>query len=99
SRNPNANALHHIEPLGSERFREAICSYLRTARGVQCEPSHIMVVSGSQHALDITARVLLDPGSPVWVEEPGYSFMREVLTLTGCRMVPVPVDDEGLDVG
>lgn len=98
SRNPSANALHHIEPLGSERFREAICSYLRTARGVKCEPSQIMVVSGSQQALDITARVLLDPGSPVWVEEPGYSHERTLLIAAGCRLVPVPVDQEGLDV-
>ena len=74
SRNPDARAVHHVDPLGSERFREEICSYLRTARAVLCEPSQIMVVSGSQQALDITARVLLDPGSPVWIEEPGYKL-------------------------
>jgi GntR family transcriptional regulator / MocR family aminotransferase len=79
-------------------FREVIAAYLRTARAVRCEASQIMVVNGSQHALDLSARVLLDPDCPVWVEEPGYVFLRQTLTLSGCRIVPVPVDQEGLDV-
>ncbi len=45
-----------------------------------------------------SARVLLDPDSPVWIEEPGYEFLRHTLTLSGCRRIPVPVDGEGLDV-
>ena len=98
SRNPNASVIHHVDPLGSEEFRQEICSYLHTARGVVCEPSQIMVVSGSQQALDITARVLLDPGSPVWIEEPGYNLQRTLLSAAGCRLIPVPVDDEGMNV-
>jgi GntR family transcriptional regulator/MocR family aminotransferase len=57
-----------------------------------------MIVSGSQEALEITARVLLDPGDPVWIEEPGYELTRSVLLEAGCRIVPVPVDDEGINV-
>jgi GntR family transcriptional regulator/MocR family aminotransferase len=57
-----------------------------------------MIVSGSQQALDISARVLLDAESPVWVEEPGYALTRHVLTSAGCRLIPVPVDSEGIDV-
>lgn len=98
SRNPQANALHHINPLGSQRFREEICAYLRTARAVNSEPSQIMVVSGSQQALDITARVLLDPGNAVLIEEPGYTLERTVLAAAGCRLIPIPVDREGMDV-
>jgi len=98
SRNPHASAIHHVHPLGAERFRHAICEYLRAARGVKCTPDQIMVVSGSQQALDITARVLLDPGNAVWVEEPGYSLERIVLTAAGCRLIPVPVDEEGMNV-
>jgi GntR family transcriptional regulator / MocR family aminotransferase len=98
SSNPNADALHNIDPLGSQRFRDAICSYLRTARAVQCDPSQIMVVSGSQQALDITARVLLDPESRVFVEEPGYQLQRRVLTAAGSHLLPVPVDGEGMDI-
>ena len=84
--------------MGFDRFRDAICSYLRTARAVECDPSQIMIVSGSQQALEITARVLLDPGDPVWIEEPGYQLARSVLLGAGCRIVPIPVDDEGIDV-
>jgi GntR family transcriptional regulator/MocR family aminotransferase len=57
-----------------------------------------MAVSGSQQALDLTARVLLGPGSPVWVEDPGYAGARDALRLRGARLVPVPVDAEGLNV-
>ena len=98
SQSPQAGALHHVDPRGAERFREQIAAYLRTARAVQCDASQIMVVSGSQQALDVTARVVLDPGSSVWVEEPGYALGRSVLAASGCRLCPVAVDGEGLDV-
>jgi GntR family transcriptional regulator/MocR family aminotransferase len=98
SRNPAVSAVHHIDPMGSKRFRQDICAYLRTARAVKCEPEQIMVVSGSQQALDITARVLLDPGDAVFVEEPGYDLQRTLLTAAGCRLKLIPVDNEGLDI-
>jgi GntR family transcriptional regulator/MocR family aminotransferase len=98
SRNPQASALHHVDPAGSEQFREEICSYLRTARAVVCQTSQIMIVSGSQQALDITVRVLIDPGSSVWIEEPGYNLQRNLLTAAGCHLISVPVDNEGMNV-
>jgi GntR family transcriptional regulator/MocR family aminotransferase len=98
SRNTHANALHYGDPMGSEDLREAIATYLRTARGVRCEAQQIMIVSGSQQALDISARVLLDSGSWVWTEEPGYRFARNLFSLHGCNTALVPVDYEGLDV-
>jgi GntR family transcriptional regulator/MocR family aminotransferase len=98
ARRVRANSMNYADPMGSPEFREVIAAYLRTARAVRCEASQIMVVNGSQHALDLSARVLLDPESPVWIEEPGYEFLRHALTLSGCRLVPVPVDSEGLDV-
>jgi GntR family transcriptional regulator / MocR family aminotransferase len=97
-RNPRARNLHYGGPLGLEPLREAICTYLRTARSVHCEPRQIMIVSGSQQALEISARVLLDPGAPVWLEEPGYWLTRHVLRVAGCKTIPVPVDDEGFNV-
>lgn len=97
-RRPRLRAIQQNDPMGLDRLRDAICAYLRTARAVECDPSQIMIVSGSQQALEITARVLLDAGDPVWIEEPGYQLARSVLQGAGCRIVPVPVDDEGIDV-
>jgi GntR family transcriptional regulator / MocR family aminotransferase len=97
-RNPHAIALGYGAVLGLQSLREAICTYLRTARGVRSEPTQIIIVSGSQQALEISARVLLDPQSPVWIEEPGYWLAKHVLLAAGCRLVPVPVDSEGIDV-
>jgi GntR family transcriptional regulator/MocR family aminotransferase len=98
SRNPLARMLNYGDPMGHRPFREAVATYLRTARAVRCEADNVMVVSGSQQALAITARVLLEPGHHVWVEEPGYRGARDVLAMAGARLAPVPVDHEGLDV-
>ena len=98
ARKVRASSLNYSDPMGSREFRETIAAYLRTARAVHCEPQQILVVSGSQQALDLSARVLFDPGSRVWVEEPSYALMRYALILAGCDLVPVPVDDHGLNV-
>jgi len=98
SRRVRISSLHFSDPMGSADFRESIAAYLRTARAVNCEASQIMIVSGSQQALEISARVLLDPGNAVWVEEPGYRLAQQVLKMAGCQLIPVSVDNEGLDV-
>ncbi|HEX4228253.1 MAG TPA: PLP-dependent aminotransferase family protein [Bryobacteraceae bacterium] len=97
-RSVRASSLNYGDPMGFEEFREAIAAYLRTARAVRCEASQIMVVSGSQQALEISARALLDPGNRVWIEEPAYPLMRDALRVAGCQLVPVSVDAEGLNV-
>lgn len=97
-RNLRPSELQYGDAMGLEALRGAIAVYLRTSRAVSCEADQIMIVSGSQQALDITTRVLLDTGAPVWVEEPGYWLVHHVLKVAGCRAVPVPVDTEGLDV-
>jgi GntR family transcriptional regulator / MocR family aminotransferase len=97
-RNMNAKSFDYGESKGSMTLREAIASYLRTARSLHCEAEQITIVSGSQQAIEISARLLLDPGSSMWIEEPGYSLARDAFALTGCHLVPVPVDEEGLDV-
>jgi GntR family transcriptional regulator/MocR family aminotransferase len=97
-RNPRASQMQYGDPRGDLRFRETLAAYLRTSRGVRCEAGQILVTSGSQHGLTLAIGVLLDPGSEVWVEEPGYPGARDALALAGARLVPVPVDEEGLDV-
>lgn len=98
ARNVRSKSLDYGDPMGLKELREAIAEYLRTARGVRCEAQQIMIVSGSQHGLEITSRVLLDPGDHVWMEEPGYRYARSVFAGSGCAIVPVRVDEEGLDV-
>jgi GntR family transcriptional regulator/MocR family aminotransferase len=90
--------LDYGDPAGYAPLREAIAAYLGEARAVRCEPSQVIVVTGAQQAVDLAARVLLDPGDTAWVEDPGYQGARGALIAAGIRLAPVPVDGEGLDV-
>jgi GntR family transcriptional regulator / MocR family aminotransferase len=94
----NARSVHYGDLMGSPALRRAVANYLRTARSVRCDAAQVLIVNGSQQALEIAARVLLNPGDRVWVEEPCYPLARDVFTLNGCHLVPVPVDAEGLNV-
>jgi GntR family transcriptional regulator/MocR family aminotransferase len=82
--------------MGYEPLREAIAEYLVTARGVKCSPDQVGIVSGTLEALNIVARLLLDPGDRVVMESPGYGGARVTLQSIGLTIVPVLVDDEGL---
>jgi len=98
TRSTQAKSLDYGDPMGLKVLRERIAEYLRIARGVRCDAQQIMIVSGSQQGLEVTTRVLLDPGDHVWMEEPGYRFARSVFACAGCNIVPVRVDAEGLNV-
>ena len=98
ARSTQARSLDYGDPMGLNDLRERIAEYLRIARGIRCDAQQIMIVSGSQQGLEITARVLLDPGDRVWMEEPGYRFARSVFACAGCTILPVPVDPAGLNV-
>jgi len=99
ARRMSARQMAYGDPMGLAVLREALATHLRTVRSVACTPEQIMIVSGSQQALALAAQALLAPGDAVWLEEPGYSGARDALTLAGARIVPVPVDHDGLDVG
>ena len=86
------------DPMGYAPFREAIAEYLGAVRAVRCDPSQVMVVAGSQQGLQTSASVLLNPGDSVWMEEPGYPGAHQAFATVGARLIPVPVDDEGLNV-
>jgi GntR family transcriptional regulator/MocR family aminotransferase len=83
---------------GYAPLREAIAAHIGITRGVHCSPEQVVITAGSQGALDLVARVLLDPGDVAWVEEPGYQGARGSLLAAGAQLVPVPVDGEGIDV-
>lgn len=83
-------------PEGVPALREAIARYLRDRRGVACEASQIVVVNGSQQALDLAARILVNPGDAVVVEEPCYPGTRQSLQGIGAKVHAVRVDGEGL---
>src|SRR3984957_16205021 len=82
---------------GSLALREAICAHLRRSRAVVCDPSEVIVVNGSQQALDLVTRVLVERGDRVAIEDPQYNGTREVLRAAGAQLVPVPVDRDGLN--
>jgi GntR family transcriptional regulator / MocR family aminotransferase len=92
---PRIALLQYGFTFGFLPCREAIAEYLTVVRSVRCEASQVMVVSGSQHGLEITVRCLLDPGDCVWVEEPAYLGGLRPLNAVGARPIPVPVDAEG----
>jgi GntR family transcriptional regulator/MocR family aminotransferase len=85
------------EAVGNVPLREAICAHVRRSRAVVCDASEVIVVNGSQQALDLVARVLVERGDRVAIEDPHYNGMREAFRAVGARLVPVPVDREGLD--
>jgi GntR family transcriptional regulator/MocR family aminotransferase len=99
------NARHSLQAVslyqdaqGYAPLREAIAAHIGIRRGVHCSPEQIILTSGAQGAFDLVARVLLNPGDPVWVEDPGYLGVRGSLLAAGARLVAVPVDEEGIDV-
>lgn len=84
------------DAIGSLVLREAICNHLRRSRAVVCDPSEVIVVNGSQQALDLITRVLVERGDRVVIEDPHYNGTREVLLAAGAQLIPVPVDRDGL---
>lgn len=84
--------------MGYLPFREAIAEYLGAVRGVRCEPSQILVTTGSQQALLLCAQVLLDPKDRLLMEEPGYPGARQAFTTAGVRLIPVRLDADGMSM-
>ncbi|MDI3284263.1 PLP-dependent aminotransferase family protein [Polyangium sp. 15x6] len=90
--------LADIDIRGVRALREAIAEHLRVARGVSCSAEQVIVLPSVQQALDITARLVLDPGDRAWMEDPGYAGVRPLLEGLGAEIVPLPIDGGGLDV-
>lgn len=88
--------LRYGDPAGSPRLRAALQGYLWRARGLRVTPDQIVVVNGSQQGIDLCARLLVDPGTRVLMENPGYILARRAFLAAGARVIPVGVDAEGL---
>ncbi|AEI63131.1 PLP-dependent aminotransferase family protein [Corallococcus macrosporus] len=88
----------YADPSGHPELRESVARHVGISRGVRAEASDVLITHGAQQALDLVGRVLLEPGDRVAVEEPGYPPARVLFQSHGARVVPVPVDAEGLDV-
>jgi GntR family transcriptional regulator/MocR family aminotransferase len=97
ARKASLSELDYGPASGNMGLREAICRHLVRSRSVVCDPSQVIVVNGSQQALDLIARVLIEDGDAVAIEDPSYQGTREVLRLAGARLFAVPVDREGLN--
>ncbi|MDB5770729.1 MAG: DNA-binding protein [Burkholderia sp.] len=90
-------SLYYAPPEGDKSLRLALQGYLRRARGLVCDAGQIVVVHGSQQALDLCARLLLDASDSFVFEDPGYLMARRCFEVTGARCLAVPADADGLD--
>jgi GntR family transcriptional regulator/MocR family aminotransferase len=96
ARRLSVRRLAYQAPGGATELREALAGYLARARGVVCAPEQIVIVHGSQQALDLATRLLVDPGATVVLEEPHYTGFSLCAKAAGASLVHVPVDDQGL---
>jgi GntR family transcriptional regulator/MocR family aminotransferase len=87
------------DAIGYLPLREGIAEYLGAVRAVRCEASQVLVTTGSQQGLQLSAQVLLDPKDRVWMEEPGYPGARQAFMTAGAHLIPVRVDHDGMNVG
>ena len=88
--------LVYGDAAGYPPLREAIARYLRTSRGVRCEADQVLIVSGIQQAFTLAARVLLDPGDPVLVEDPGFPRMWAAFSSAGAHLQYASLDENGI---
>jgi GntR family transcriptional regulator/MocR family aminotransferase len=90
--------MSYPDPAGAPALREAITRYLAVARGIACTPDQVFVTAGYHGALGLVTRAVLEAGDAVWFEDPGFFLARRSLEAAGARIVPVPVDGDGIDV-
>ena len=87
----------HADSLGYLPLRRAICDHVAGLRGVRCDPDQVLITAGAQQALYLCAETLLNAGDSVWMEDPGYPRARLAFRSAQLRVVPVPVDSNGMN--
>ncbi|WP_437608326.1 PLP-dependent aminotransferase family protein [Erwinia sp. V71] len=90
-------SLSYSQHGGYVQLQQALVEYLHVVRSVNCSADQILITAGTHQALDVLAKMLCDSGDRAWIEEPGYWGIRNVLAVNGVEVVPVPVDDNGLN--
>ncbi|HJZ95456.1 MAG TPA: PLP-dependent aminotransferase family protein, partial [Candidatus Solibacter sp.] len=96
-READARLFDYATPY--EDLQREIAAYVSRSRAVHATPDQVIVVNGSQQALDFCARLLVDPGDEVAIEDPGYQGARQIFGACGARLRPVPVGSEGVQAG
>lgn len=86
------------DPRGEIGLRREIAGYLAVARGINCQPSQVIITSGFSGGLGLALAVLGLSGQTAWIEEPGFRWSRKGLELSGLSLAPIPVDRDGVDV-
>ena len=86
------------DSAGQPRLRDAIARYLSHSRAVLCSGKDVFICSGAQQALDLLGRILIEPGTRVAIEDPGYTPAVSVFRAMGAEILGVPIDGEGLVV-
>lgn len=97
-RRASRTLLADSDPRGYRPLREAVAEYLGSARGVRCSLDQVIIVAGIQHGLDLALRVLVDPGETVCLEDPCHPIVSAMFRALPAKLLPVAVDDQGLDV-
>ncbi len=90
--------VDYPDPAGLPALRRVLASHLREQRGVVADADDILIVSGAQQAIELTARVLCDRGTRIGLEDPSYQGTRQAFLAAGARVIPCTVDAEGLDI-
>ncbi|TCD15407.1 PLP-dependent aminotransferase family protein [Oricola cellulosilytica] len=97
-RQARSTIMRYPDADGLMDLRKAVASHLRANRGILCSPEEIFIFNGAQDAFNRIGAMLLDPGDTVWFENPGPIGARNSLISAGAKLVPLPIDDEGIDV-
>ncbi|SIS16408.1 transcriptional regulator, GntR family [Aquipseudomonas alcaligenes] len=96
-RKPSAARLGYGDPAGDATLRELVAAYLRSSRGLNCDPAQIVITCGAQQAISLCAQLLVQPGERVAVENPGYRAAGHAFAVAGAELCGVAVDGDGLD--
>jgi GntR family transcriptional regulator/MocR family aminotransferase len=97
-RKPSPARLGYGDPAGDPHLRELIAVYLRNGRGLACDASQILITSGAQQGISLSARLLVKPGGRIAMEDPGYRAAGRAFSAAGAEVVSVALDGEGLRV-